>query len=295
MNLSQVLAQTRADINQQLEQLLQQRQAVAAPLNEAMHYALVLGGKRVRPFLTLQVGAICGAPTAMLQRASLAIECIHAYSLVHDDLPAMDDDALRRGHPTCHIAFDEATAILAGDALQTLAFELISEADAAVAPAQQLQMVQMLAQASGDLGMCGGQALDLSATGKALSETELAQVHIHKTGALIQAAVKLGVLCGSPAAQHYLADFDEFAYNLGLAFQVQDDILDVIGDTAALGKQQGSDVAADKATYVRLLGLEGAIEQRDQLHQKALHALARIPYNTEVLEAFADHLLNRNH
>ncbi|PWW13303.1 MULTISPECIES: (2E,6E)-farnesyl diphosphate synthase [Pseudidiomarina] len=295
MNLSQVLAQTRADINQQLEQLLQQRQAVAAPLNEAMHYALVLGGKRVRPFLTLQVGAICGAPTAMLQRASLAIECIHAYSLVHDDLPAMDDDALRRGHPTCHIAFDEATAILAGDALQTLAFELISEADAAVAPAQQLQMVQMLAQASGDLGMCGGQALDLSATGKALSETELAQVHIHKTGALIQAAVKLGVLCGSPAAQHYLADFDEFAYNLGLAFQVQDDILDVIGDTAALGKQQGSDVAADKATYVRLLGLEGAIERRDQLHQKALHALARIPYNTEVLEAFADHLLNRNH
>ncbi|MRJ41584.1 MULTISPECIES: (2E,6E)-farnesyl diphosphate synthase [Idiomarina] len=295
MNLSQVLAQTRADINQQLEQLLQQRQAVAAPLNEAMHYALVLGGKRVRPFLTLQVGALCGAPMAMLQRASLAIECIHAYSLVHDDLPAMDDDALRRGHPTCHIAFDEATAILAGDALQTLAFELISEADAAVTPAQQLQMVQMLAQASGDLGMCGGQALDLSATGKALSETELAQVHIHKTGALIQAAVKLGVLCGSPAAQHYLADFDEFAYNLGLAFQVQDDILDVIGDTAALGKQQGSDVAADKATYVRLLGLEGAIERRDQLHQKALHALARIPYNTEVLEAFADHLLNRNH
>ncbi len=295
MSIAVLLGQTRADLNQYLAALLSQRHAEAPRLNQAMHYALVLGGKRIRPFLTVQIGQLCGAPQPLLWRAAAALECIHAYSLVHDDLPAMDNDVLRRGQPTCHIAFDEATAILAGDALQTLAFELLSQADPAVAPANQLAMIQRLALASGDQGMCGGQALDLAATGKQLNEQQLQQVHQNKTGALIRAAAQLGVLAGSAAAQDYYDDFDQFAEALGLAFQVQDDILDVIGTTEALGKTQGSDAAAAKATYVQLLGLVGAQAKLSELHQKALHALARIPYNTEVLEQFAEYLLTRDH
>ncbi len=295
MSIEVVLQQTRADCNAYLATLLDQRHAEAAHLNRAMHYALVLGGKRIRPFLTLQIGRLCGAPEELLWRAAAALECIHAYSLVHDDLPAMDNDVLRRGQPTCHIAFDEATAILAGDALQALAFELLSKADAAIAANQQLAMIQCLAVASGDQGMCGGQALDLAATGQQLDEQQLQQVHQHKTGALIRAAAQLGVLAGSQSAQPYFQQFDQFTAALGLAFQVQDDILDVIGNTETLGKTQGSDAAAAKATYVQLLGLAGAQAKVSELHQKALHALATIPYNTEILEQFADYLLTRDH
>lgn len=194
MNLQLVLEQTRDRVNQVLTRVVSDRTVIAPRLNEAMHYALVLGGKRVRPFLTLAVGDLCGANQNTLDHAAAAIECVHAYSLIHDDLPAMDNDDLRRGHPTCHIAFDEATAILAGDALQTLAFELLSRPDKALAAQQQLQMVQVLAAASGDSGMCAGQALDLAATGQQIPESELAQIHIHKTGALIRAAAQLGVL-----------------------------------------------------------------------------------------------------
>lgn len=295
MSIDALLRQTRAELNDYLSQLLQQRAAEAERLKQAMHYALVLGGKRIRPFLTLHIGQLCGAQAAPLWRAAAAVECIHAYSLVHDDLPAMDNDVLRRGQPTCHIAFDEATAILAGDALQTLAFELLTETDASISAPQQLAMVRCLALASGDQGMCGGQALDLAATGLQLNEQQLQQVHDNKTGALIRAAAQLGVLAGSAEAQPHYAAFDEFATALGLAFQVQDDILDVIGTTEALGKTQGSDVAAAKATYVQLLGLAGAQAKLRELHQKALHALARIPYNTEVLEQFAEYLLTRDH
>ncbi|CAI8166327.1 MAG: Farnesyl diphosphate synthase [Pseudidiomarina mangrovi] len=295
MSVDALLRQTRTEINDYLAALLQQRHAQAPRLQQAMHYALVLGGKRIRPFLTLQIGQLCGAPQPLLWRAAAALECIHAYSLVHDDLPAMDNDVLRRGQPTCHIAFDEATAILAGDALQTLAFELLSQADADSAAANQLAMIQRLALASGDLGMCGGQALDLAATGQQLNEQQLQQVHHHKTGALIRAAAQLGVLAGNTAAQPYYQHFDQFAEALGLAFQVQDDILDVTGTTEALGKTQGSDAAAAKATYVQLLGLSGAQAKVGELHQKALHALARIPYNTEVLEQLAEYLLTRDH
>ncbi len=295
MNLTAVLHDSREHINNLLSHYIKSRTQLAPRLNEAMHYALVLGGKRVRPFLTTQVGLLCGAAPSALDKAAAAVECIHAYSLIHDDLPAMDDDELRRGHATCHIAFDEATAILAGDSLQTLAFELLSQADTNLQPQRQLKMIQVLANASGDLGMCGGQALDLAATGKQLNEAELAQVHQYKTGALIRAAVVLGVLSGNDEAQQWLNDFDEFATHLGLAFQVRDDILDVIGNTQALGKNQGRDSEADKATYVRLLGLDGAEQRLLALHQKALHALDRIPYNTEILKAFADHLLTRDH
>lgn len=294
-HLQALLDETREQFNQQLIRLLEQRTALAPRLNEAMHYALVLGGKRVRPFLTLQVGRLCGADKHSLERAAAAVECVHAYSLIHDDLPAMDNDSLRRGQPTCHIAFDEATAVLAGDALQTLAFELLSTNDKALDPTRQLEMIHVLADASGDRGMCGGQALDLAATGVKLPESELAQIHIHKTGALIRAAVQLGVLAGHSEAQPYRAHFDAFAHYLGLAFQVQDDILDVVGNTAALGKTQGSDLHANKATYVSLLGIDGAKQRLHDLHHKALHALGKIPYNTQILEAFADHLLNRDH
>ncbi len=295
MKLAALLIDCQSDINGFLTEIIAARQAPSSQLNKAMHYALVLGGKRVRPFLTLQIAALCGAPPALARRAAAAVECIHAYSLIHDDLPAMDDDVLRRGQPSCHIAFDEATAILAGDALQSLAFELLSEPEPQVNAAQQLAMVQCLAIAAGDKGMCGGQSLDLEATARQLTQAQLEQVHQHKTGALIRAAAQLGVLAGSESAQRYLTDFDAYATHLGLAFQVQDDILDVTSSTEALGKTQGSDLNANKATYVQLLGLDDAKAEVKALHQKALHALGRIPYNTLVLEKLAESLLTRDH
>lgn len=295
MSISATLDAAQRQINTLLTAVISERHSPSAQLVAAMSHGLLLGGKRVRPFLTLEVGKICGAPNNAVIAAAAAVECIHAYSLIHDDLPAMDDDILRRGQPTCHVAFDEATAILAGDALQSLAFELISTDDLDLSAKQALALVQTLAIASGDRGMCGGQALDLAATGVNLDEHDLQRVHNYKTGALIRAAVAMGVLCGHDDAQNWRQDFDEFAAHLGLAFQVQDDILDVIGSTEALGKTQGSDVAADKATYVRVLGLAGAQQRLHDLHQKALHALHRIPYNTHSLEAFAEVLLTRDH
>ena len=295
MSLNQLLDSYRLHINQVLEQQLELRSGAAANLNAAMRYALVLGGKRVRPFLTHTVGTSCGANPATLDTAAAAVECIHAYSLIHDDLPAMDDDDLRRGQPTCHRAFDEATAILAGDALQTLAFELLSEHTLVVPNQRQLQMLAVLSRASGSRGMCGGQALDLAATNQQLSEAQLEQVHQLKTGALITAAVQLGVLAGSEEAQAYYPDYTAFATWLGLAFQVQDDILDVISSTETLGKTNGKDEAANKSTYVTLLGLDAARVKLQQLHEKALQALQRIPYNTELLEQFAEQLLKRDH
>ncbi|WP_258808388.1 (2E,6E)-farnesyl diphosphate synthase [Pseudidiomarina sp. CB1] len=295
MTLQALTAPQREAINRVLEEQLQLIASPATRLHEAMRYALVLGGKRVRPFLTYAVGDICSAPHTTLDLAAAAVECIHAYSLIHDDLPAMDDDDLRRGQPTCHKAFDEATAILAGDALQTLAFELLSSAQLEVPAERQLRMLQVLSRASGSRGMCGGQALDLAATGKQLTEAELSQVHQLKTGALIEAAVQLGVLAGNDDAQQYYDDFTDFAAWLGLAFQVQDDILDVTSSTETLGKTNGKDEAANKSTYVQLLGLEQAQVKLTQLHQKALQALQRIPYNTQLLEKFAEQLLNRDH
>ncbi|RUO39165.1 (2E,6E)-farnesyl diphosphate synthase [Pseudidiomarina aestuarii] len=295
MTLNAVLAAARERVDSFLTHSLERSDRPAEQLNQAMQYALLLGGKRVRPFLTYQVGQLCHADQNVLDHAAAAVECIHAYSLIHDDLPAMDDDSLRRGQPTCHIAFDEATAILAGDALQSLAFEILSAPGLTVSPTAQLSMLNALAIASGDRGMCAGQALDLDATAKQLIEAELARVHRHKTGALIRCAVTLGVLAGDAEAQQWRADFESFADYLGLAFQVQDDILDVTGSTTALGKSQGSDRAANKATYVSVLGLAGAQECLHNLHQKALHALRRIPYNTQTLESFAEALLNRDH
>lgn len=278
-----------------LTQQLDQRIAVASNLNEAMRYAVLLGGKRVRPCLVYATGELLGASQGDLDAPAAAIECVHAYSLVHDDLPAMDDDALRRGQPTCHIAFDEATAILAGDALQALAFELISQHHYHhVSAQQQVSLIATLAKAAGDQGMCAGQALDLAATGLNVELPALEQIHQFKTGALIQAAVELGIGCAPAVTTNVRQQLIQWSQHIGLAFQVQDDILDVIGDTKSLGKQQGSDELQGKSTYPSLMTLSGAQTYLRELHEKALHALHAIPYNTRLLEEFTDYLITRD-
>lgn len=278
-----------------LAQQLGQQAQIAPGLIDAMQYAVLLGGKRVRPFLVYAVGNMLDAADADLDAPAAAIECIHAYSLVHDDLPAMDDDALRRGKATCHIAFDEATAILAGDALQAFAFELLAGHEfAQVSAAQQLAMVRSLAAASGQAGMCGGQALDLAATEAHIDRAQLETIHRYKTGALIEAAVELGILCAPSASADTREALLTWAQIIGLAFQVQDDILDEIGETETLGKPQGSDRAQHKSTYPALMGMAQAQALLRQLHEKALQGLRAIPYNTQLLEDFTDFLITRD-
>ncbi|MCT4713716.1 (2E,6E)-farnesyl diphosphate synthase [Enterobacteriaceae bacterium H18W14] len=268
------------------------------PLVEAMHYGALLGGKRLRPFLVYATGEMFGVADEALDAPAAAVECIHAYSLMHDDLPAMDDDDLRRGQPTCHIKFGEASAILAGDALQTLAFSILSEAPMpGVEIANRLAMVKELAAASGVAGMCGGQALDLAAEGKQATLEELEQIHRHKTGALIRAAVRLGALSAGDAGRKALPLLDRYAECIGLAFQVQDDILDVVGDTATLGKRQGADQQLGKSTYPALLGLENAKAKAWDLYQdslRALEGLAAQSLNTAALKALASYIIQRD-
>ncbi|TRW48192.1 (2E,6E)-farnesyl diphosphate synthase [Aliidiomarina halalkaliphila] len=268
--------------------------AHATRLQQAMQYSSLLGGKRVRPFLVYATGELFSVPAENLDAPAAAVECIHAYSLIHDDLPAMDDDTLRRGQPTCHVQFDEATAILAGDALQSFAFSLLAQPLPDIAPEQQLRMVQVLADSAGLHGMCGGQMLDIEATGRKISSAELEQVHQLKTGALLRASVQLGALAAQDVSDQIHNALDEFAHAIGLAFQVKDDILDVTSDTQTLGKTQGADQALDKSTYPALLGLEGSQALLEQLHEKALHALALIPYNTALLEGFTEYLVKRD-
>ena len=245
-----------------------------AGLGEAMRYAVLDGGKRLRPLLVLAAAEAVGAgasPAAL--RAACAIELIHAYSLVHDDMPCMDNDVLRRGKPTVHVQFGQAQALLAGDALQSLAFELLTPTDASVPAAVQAQCVGLLARASGYWGMAGGQAIDLASVGQRLNETQLRQMHRLKTGALLLCSVQLGAACGGPLAPQAQAALARFGQALGLAFQVVDDILDVTADSAVLGKTAGKDAAADKPTYVALMGLQAAQRHADELAQEALQAL----------------------
>ena len=241
-------------------------------LHAAMRHAVLLGGKRLRPLLVYATGALFDADEAALDAPAAAVELIHAYSLVHDDLPAMDDDDLRRGQPTVHVAFDEATAILAGDALQSLAFAVL--ADAPVDADTRVELLRTLATAAGSNGMCGGQALDLGATGdgSTLTVAELEHLHRCKTGALIRAAVRMGASCGHAGATD-LARLDDYADALGLAFQVRDDILDVEGDSATLGKTAGKDAAQDKATFPALIGMQASRERLAQLGAGMLDAL----------------------
>ncbi|EGR2797016.1 (2E,6E)-farnesyl diphosphate synthase [Vibrio navarrensis] len=277
-------------LNRWLDGLPHQNQA----LIQAMRYGLVLGGKRARPFLVYITGEMLGCTPQDLDTPACAIECIHAYSLIHDDLPAMDDDELRRGQPTCHIKFDEATAILTGDALQTLAFSILAEGTlSAQGESQRVRMVQALAEASGAQGMCVGQALDLAAENRLVSLEELEEIHRNKTGALMRCAVRLGALAAGEKGREILPQLDQYAAAVGLAFQVQDDILDIISDTETLGKPQGSDQELNKSTYPALLGLDGAIEKAHTLLQEALQALDAIPYNTQLLEEFARYVVER--
>jgi farnesyl diphosphate synthase len=268
----------------------------AETLKQAMRYTLLIGGKRMRPFLVFAVGEMLGIAQKDLVGPASAIEAIHAYSLVHDDLPAMDDDELRRGHPTCHIKFDEATAILAGDALQTLAFEILCNCElSANLSNKRIDLVRILSQSAGYLGMCGGQAMDLAATNKRIELGQLENLHSKKTGALINACVAMAVSLASDISPQSEQTLTKYAAIIGLAFQVQDDILDVVSDSATLGKPQGSDQALNKSTYPALLGLEPAQRYLRELHQQALQALHALPYNTQILKSFTDFIIQRKY
>ncbi|WON76208.1 (2E,6E)-farnesyl diphosphate synthase [Serratia sp. UGAL515B_01] len=265
---------------------------------EAMRHGTLLGGKRLRPFLVYATGQMFGLSLDSLDAPAAAVECIHAYSLIHDDLPAMDNDDLRRGQPTCHIKFGEANAILAGDALQTLAFSILADADMPdVTLRDRLSMISELASASGVGGMCGGQYLDMKAEGKQIDLHTLEQIHRHKTGALIRAAIRLGALAAGEPGRTALPELDRYAAAIGLAFQVQDDILDVVGETAKIGKRQGSDQQLGKSTYPALLGLDSAKLKAWDLYQEALAALASLAtqsYNTAPLRALAGFIIERD-
>ena len=269
-------------------------------LLEAMRYGLLIGGKRMRPYLAYITGEAISADLADIDAVAGALECIHAYSLLHDDLPAMDDDDLRRGKPTCHKAFDEATAILAGDALQTLAFDIIAHHDFAAKPQNcaanvKVNLIKQLVNASGYQGMCGGQALDLAATGKLITTEQLKQLHSLKTGALLNAAVIMPSICAEKVPTEHQQIFSDFAQLIGLAYQVQDDIIDLTSTEEELGKPAGSDLAANKSTYPALLGLQGARDKAENLLQQALQALLRLPYNTHCLAEFATFIVKRSH
>jgi farnesyl diphosphate synthase len=278
-----------------LEGLLPAVTLMPARLHEAMRYAVLGAGKRVRPLLAFAAGEAAGARAQHVERAAAAVELIHTYSLVHDDLPCMDDDVLRRGKPTCHVAFGEATALLVGDALQSLAFQVLAEQPIAPTPAAQLEMVRVLAAAAGSRGMAGGQAIDLASTGRELTLTELEHMHIHKTGELIRAAVLLGGGCGSGLGPERTGRLDHFAKAAGLAFQVVDDLLDAQADTATLGKTAGKDARQNKPTYVSVLGVSRAREFAQELRGVALGALE--PFGSEAarLRALIDFIVLRSH
>jgi len=276
-----------------LQRLLPGADTAPQRLHAAMRYAVLEGGKRVRPLLALAAAELTRAEPERAAIAGAAVELIHAYSLVHDDLPCMDDDVLRRGKPTVHVEYDEATALLVGDALQSLAFQLLADYRLADDPAAQLEMVKLLASAAGSRGMAGGQAIDLESTGKTLSLPELEFMHIHKTGALIRAAVLLGARCGPALEAAALARLDHYAKRIGLAFQVVDDVLDAESNTATLGKTAGKDAEDDKPTYVSVLGAARAREFAAELRADALRALDGFDERALRLRQLADFIVLR--
>ena len=262
-------------------------------LHQALRYAVLEGGKRVRPLLAFAAGELANADPERVALAGAAVELIHAYSLVHDDLPCMDDDVLRRGKPTCHVEYDEPTALLVGDALHSLAFQVLGDYRLAEDAKTQLEMVKLLAAAAGSRGMAGGQAIDLESVGKALTVTELEFMHIHKTGAIIRASALLGARCGSGLGPRELGQLDLFAKLIGLAFQVVDDVLDAEGSTATLGKTAGKDAKDDKPTYVSAIGVARARELAQELRQNALDALAGFGERALRLRQIADFIVLR--
>lgn len=299
MNLKENMVYCQERVNNYLKAYLDNLPEVAPKLRDAMAYGVLLGGKRVRPFLVYNVAKSLGIDYDLADAPAAAIECIHAYSLIHDDLPAMDDDSLRRGHPTCHVKFGEATAILAGDALQTMAFQILGTVAEKFAArgltANLVEMYKVLARGSGYAGMCGGQELDLEAEGLLVSQEALEKVHRHKTGALIESAVDLGLLLNPTLPQGTKEAYASYARGIGLAFQVWDDVLDIISDTETLGKPQGSDEAEEKSTYPRLMGLEAAKKYALDLANKAKDSLKATAHDTQVLCDFADFIVSRDH
>lgn len=295
MSIKEFISASQSRVDNALEQHLQNLDGISPRLQEAMHYSVFNGGKRVRPVLVYATAEALKNNNNLCDSAACAVEFIHAYSLIHDDLPAMDDDDLRRGKPTCHIAFDEASAILAGDALQTLAFETLSnDPEGQSNPSLILKMIQRLGTASGTLGMVGGQAFDLDSTGKQLSLEQLKQMHRHKTGALISASVALGALASGLATDDQLSALEKYAACIGLAFQIKDDILDVESDTETLGKQQGADQSHNKATYTSILGLEEAKLAAQEQHRQALAALDIFGPEADNLRQLSAYIIERN-
>jgi len=295
MALTERLQVYQACVESALDKWLPASSIQPQHLHEAIRYAVLGDGKRIRPVLVYATGETFGLELKNLDGPACAVEMIHAYSLIHDDLPAMDNDDLRRGRPTCHKAFDEATAILAGDSLQALAFHVLAHDDEIIVNAKQrLRMIDILAQASGSRGMAGGQAIDLASVGRKLNITELEYMHIHKTGALIRASVELGALAMQNVNEDSFNNVSHYAKCIGLAFQIQDDILDIESDTETLGKPQGSDIERNKPTYPNLLGLAGAKEVAKQLQQEALDSLSCFNSQADPLRWVANYIVQRN-
>ncbi|PCJ49584.1 MAG: (2E,6E)-farnesyl diphosphate synthase [Gammaproteobacteria bacterium] len=296
MDLQSSIKQCQLRINDVLRSYLAENHQSPSRLQEAMEYSTLDAGKRLRPLLVYSCGEAFGAAIKDLDGVAAAVECIHVYSLIHDDLPAMDDDDLRRGKATCHIHFDEATAILAGDALQTLAFNiLINHPLSDKAEPFRLSMLKELACASGSGGMGGGQMLDLQATNRSLQLEELKKMHRMKTGALIRASIIMALHCSGISDKKIFKALSEFGELIGLAFQVKDDILDVEGDTNVMGKPTGSDTDLNKSTFPALMGLEAAKDYAEQLVTEALQALSSLPYNTQRLKQLAAYIIQRQH
>jgi len=289
--LDRFLAEYTLLIDRSLEASLEDLPA-AGQLLPAMRYSLLNGGKRLRPLLLLATITTTGGNPAQGLAAAAAVEMVHSYSLIHDDLPAMDDDDLRRGQPTCHIVFGEAVAILAGDGLLTRAFEVLAEAKD-YDTGQRLRLIQILAKASGALGMVAGQAVDLAAVGQDLELQSLQQMHLLKTGALLEASILMGATCNHIQDPHQLTALRQYARAIGLAFQVQDDIMDVESDTATLGKTQGKDAANNKPTYTSLLGMKAAKNKAKQLHNTAMKALSSANLEHSLLADLATHIVTR--
>ena len=295
-DLKNYLSTCQERVENALQKRLPSDHVLPLRLHESMRYSVLNGGKRMRPMLTYATGKVLGLSPDELDAIVCAVECIHVYSLIHDDLPAMDDDDLRRGKPTCHKAFDEATAILAGDGLQAFAFELLAHDSTITASAEKrLEMITCLAKASGSQGMVGGQAIDLESVGKMLTLPELENMHIHKTGALIRASVVLATLAGKNVDAETAKKLDNYAKCIGLSFQVKDDILDEESDTETLGKTQGKDRNNNKPTYPALLGLAGAKEKAQHLHEKALENLAHFGDEANLLRELSLYIIQRDH
>ena len=290
--IDEVLSQYTNRVNQHLSSWLPKESDSPTTLHQAMRYSVLGGGKRIRPVLLYATGAAIGTELTKLDAAACAVELMHSYSLIHDDLPAMDNDELRRGLPTCHKAFDEATAILAGDAIQALAFAILAND---TAPSQQrVKLIQLLAEASGSTGMAGGQAIDLASVNKTLSQDEIELMHRLKTGALIKASIMMAVTASKVTDPEILNHFTYFADCIGLAFQIRDDILDIQMDTKTLGKPQGSDVAQNKPTYPSVVGMQQAETLANDLLRKALNKLNSLEIQGNSLQAVSTYMVTRN-